>query len=83
MVAATLLFLSFAPRASLDLAPESYKGRSVNFRGESRSSSLVSPRGVVDVGPIISLRAPLDQGPELFARLHAGDRTLMKVIIEP
>jgi L-iditol 2-dehydrogenase len=40
-------------------------------------------RGVVDVGPIISLKAPLDQGPELFARLHAGDRTLMKVIIEP
>ena len=40
-------------------------------------------RGVVNVDPIISLRAPLDQGPELFARLYRGDNTLMKVIIQP
>jgi len=40
-------------------------------------------RGVVDVDPIISLKASLDEGPELFARLYAGDETLMKVIIQP
>ncbi len=40
-------------------------------------------RGVVNVDPIISLRAPLDEGPELFARLYRGDKTLMKVIIQP
>jgi L-iditol 2-dehydrogenase len=40
-------------------------------------------RGVVDVDPIISLRATLDEAPELFARLYRGDRTLMKVIIQP
>ena len=40
-------------------------------------------RGAIDVDPIISLRAPLDAGPELFARLYSGDRSLMKVIIEP
>jgi len=40
-------------------------------------------RGVVNVDPIISLRAPLDDGPELFARLYRGDKTLMKVIIQP
>ena len=40
-------------------------------------------RGVVNVDPIISMRAPLDQGPELFARLYRGDNTLMKVIIQP
>ena len=40
-------------------------------------------RGTVDVGPIISLTAPLDDGPELFARLYNGDRSLMKVIIQP
>jgi L-iditol 2-dehydrogenase len=39
--------------------------------------------GVVDVDPIISLTASLDDGPELFARLHGGDRSLMKVIIQP
>ena len=40
-------------------------------------------RGVVNVDPIISLRAPLDEGPALFARLYGGDKTLMKVIIQP
>lgn len=40
-------------------------------------------RGVVNVDPIISMRAPLDQGPEVFARLYRGDNTLMKVIIQP
>ena len=40
-------------------------------------------QGVVDVAPIISMSAPLDQGPELFARLYRGDNTLMKVIIQP
>ena len=40
-------------------------------------------RGVIDVAPIISLTAPLDAGPELFTRLYAGDKNLMKVIIQP
>jgi L-iditol 2-dehydrogenase len=40
-------------------------------------------RGAIDVDPIISLKAPLDTGPELFARLYAGDRSLMKVILQP
>lgn len=39
--------------------------------------------GVVDVDPIISLKAPLDEGPELFARLYGGEKTLMKVILQP
>ncbi|HZI79204.1 MAG TPA: galactitol-1-phosphate 5-dehydrogenase [Vicinamibacterales bacterium] len=40
-------------------------------------------RGVVDVAPIISLIAPLDDGPALFERLYSGDPALMKVIIQP
>jgi L-iditol 2-dehydrogenase len=40
-------------------------------------------RGVVDVDPIISLKASLDEGPELFARLYGGDKNLMKVILQP
>jgi L-iditol 2-dehydrogenase len=40
-------------------------------------------RGIIDVDPIISLTAPLDEAPDLFARLHDGDSTLMKVIIQP
>jgi L-iditol 2-dehydrogenase len=40
-------------------------------------------RGAVNVDPIISLKAPLDDAPELFARLYGGDKNLMKVIIQP
>jgi L-iditol 2-dehydrogenase len=40
-------------------------------------------RGVVDVDPIISLKIPLEDGPELFDRLYNGDSSLMKVIIQP
>jgi L-iditol 2-dehydrogenase len=40
-------------------------------------------RGLVDVDPIISLTAPLDDAPALFERLHGGDPALMKVIIQP
>jgi L-iditol 2-dehydrogenase len=32
---------------------------------------------------IISERAPLEQAPELFARLHSGDPKLLKVILHP
>jgi L-iditol 2-dehydrogenase len=40
-------------------------------------------RGAVDVDPLVSRRAPLDEGPALFERLHRGDSRLMKVILEP
>jgi len=40
-------------------------------------------RGVVNVDPLISLKAPLGDGPDVFARLYGGDRNLMKVIIQP
>ena len=40
-------------------------------------------RGIVDVESIISLKASLDEGPELFAGLYSSNPTLMKVIIQP
>ena len=40
-------------------------------------------RGAVDVSPLISLTAPLAEGPQLFERLYSGDRSLMKVILQP
>ena len=39
--------------------------------------------GTVNVDPLVSLRAPLDAAPGLFERLYAGDKNLMKVILEP
>jgi L-iditol 2-dehydrogenase len=40
-------------------------------------------RGAVDVDPLISLKASLDEAPQLFERLYGGDKNLMKVIIQP
>ena len=51
--------------------------------GEIPESIDLLARGVVDVDPIISLTAPLDDGPALFERLYGGDPSLMKVIIQP
>jgi L-iditol 2-dehydrogenase len=40
-------------------------------------------RGAIDVAPLISATAPLEEGADWFARLHAGGRGLMKVILNP
>ena len=39
--------------------------------------------GAVDVDPLVSVKAPLDEGPALFERLYNGDKRLMKVILQP
>ena len=39
--------------------------------------------GAIQVQPLISAIAPLDQGPQWFQRLHAREPNLMKVILTP
>lgn len=39
--------------------------------------------GAVDVAPLISVTAPLEEGPLWFERLHRGGERLMKVILQP
>ena len=39
--------------------------------------------GVIDVVPLISATAPLEDGPAWFDRLHRGDESLMKVVLQP
>ena len=40
-------------------------------------------RGAIDVAPLISAVAPLEQGAEWFARLYRGEPGLIKVILTP
>jgi L-iditol 2-dehydrogenase len=40
-------------------------------------------RGIIDLDPLISVVAPLGDGPALFERLHRGREGLVKVILEP
>ncbi len=39
--------------------------------------------GAVQVAPLISAQAPLEDGPEWFTRLHKGEAGLMKVLLKP
>src|SRR6185503_2477753 len=78
---------NLSPRVELPL--QEVVSREISVLGSCASSGefpecidLLS-RGVVDVDPIISLTASLDEGPNLFARLHGGDKGLMKVILQP
>ena len=74
---------------AVDLPLQSVVTREISVLGSCGSNGEIPEcidllaRGAIDVDPIISLKAPLDAGPELFARLHSGDRSLMKVILEP
>jgi L-iditol 2-dehydrogenase len=40
-------------------------------------------RGTIQVDPLISASASLDDGPDWFRRLYAGEEDLLKVILEP
>jgi len=52
-------------------------------RGEYPECIDLMNRGLIQVEPLISLKAPLDEGPTLFQKLYAGDSGLMKVILQP
>jgi len=39
--------------------------------------------GAIQVKPLISAIAPLEEGPRWFERLHAREPNLMKVILTP
>jgi L-iditol 2-dehydrogenase len=74
---------------TVELPLQSMVTREISVLGSCGSSGEIPEcldllaRGVIDVDPIISLTAPLDAGPALFARLYDGDKSLMKVIIQP
>lgn len=40
-------------------------------------------RGAIDVASLIDFTAPLEEGPAIFERLHAGDASVLKVILQP
>jgi L-iditol 2-dehydrogenase len=51
--------------------------------GEYPEAMELLAAGKIKVKPLITAVAPLGDGPEWFARLHAGEPNLMKVVLDP
>ncbi|HKY21709.1 MAG TPA: galactitol-1-phosphate 5-dehydrogenase [Vicinamibacterales bacterium] len=82
-----VLIGNLSPRVELPL--QEVVTRELSLLGSCASSGEyptcidLLARGRIDVQPLISLLAPLEEGPSLFARLHEGDKRLMKVVLQP
>jgi L-iditol 2-dehydrogenase len=51
--------------------------------GEYPQAMALLASGKIKVKPLITAVAPLRDGPRWFARLHAGEPNLMKVVLDP
>jgi L-iditol 2-dehydrogenase len=84
---AVVLIGNLAPRVELPL--QEVVTRELSLLGSCASSGEypacidLLARGAVDVAPLISVTAPLEEGPIWFERLHQGGGDLMKVILRP
>ena len=82
-----VLIGNLSPKVEIPL--QEVVSREISVLGSCASSGEIPEcidllaRGAVDVDPLISLRASLDEAPMLFERLYGGDKRLMKVIIQP
>jgi L-iditol 2-dehydrogenase len=82
-----VLIGNLSPKVELPL--QEVVSREISVLGSCASSGEIPEciellaRGAVNVDPIVSLKAPLEDAPGLFERLYGGDKTLMKVILQP
>lgn len=82
-----LLVGNITPEVTIPL--QKVVSRQIQLQGSCASAGeypqaieLMSARQI-KVGPLITARATLDQGPRWFERLHAHEPNLMKVVLEP
>src|SRR5262249_31857028 len=78
---------NLSPSVSLPL--QAVVGREITLLGTAASNGEY-PRaiellrtGAIDVRPLISVVAPLEEGPRMFERLYAREPGLMKVVLQP
>lgn len=51
--------------------------------GEYPQAIDLIARGIIQVKPLITAVAPLEEGPRWFERLHAHEPNLMKIVLTP
>jgi L-iditol 2-dehydrogenase len=82
-----VLIGNLSPKVELPL--QEVVSREISVLGSCASNGEIPEcidllaRGAVNVDPLVSLKAPLEEAPGLFERLYAGDKSLMKVILQP
>jgi L-iditol 2-dehydrogenase len=82
-----VLIGNIAPQVEIPL--QTVVSREIRLHGSASSSGEyprcidMLARGAVDVKPLISIVAPLEEGPRWFERLHAREANLIKVILTP
>jgi L-iditol 2-dehydrogenase len=76
-------------RPEVTLPLQKVVSRQIRLQGSCASSGeypqaieLIA-NGKIKVGPLITAVAPLEDGPQWFSRLHAGEPNLMKIILSP
>ena len=78
---------NIAPKPEIPL--QTVVSRQIRLQGSAASAGEyprcieLLAKGAIDVKPLISVVAPLDEGPHWFERLHAGEANLLKVILTP
>lgn len=82
-----VLIGNISPVAEIPL--QTVVSRQIRLQGSAASSGEypecidLLARGAVDVKPLISVVAPLEEGAQWFERLHGREANLMKVILTP
>jgi L-iditol 2-dehydrogenase len=78
---------NLAPEVPIPL--QSVVSRQIRLQGSCASSGEypeaidLMARQAIRIAPLLSAIAPLAEGPSWFARLHAGEPNLMKVVLTP
>jgi L-iditol 2-dehydrogenase len=76
-------------RPNIDLPLQSVVTREMRVQGSCASSGeypqciALMGKGSIDVSPMLTAKAPLDEGPQWFQRLYSHEPNLMKVVLEP
>ncbi len=74
---------------TVEIPLQTVVSRQIRLQGSAASSGEypecidLLARGAVDVKPLISVVAPLEEGAQWFERLHGREANLMKVILTP
>jgi L-iditol 2-dehydrogenase len=82
-----MLIGNIAPAVEIPL--QTVVSREIRLQGSAASSGEyprcieMLARGAVDVKSLISIVAPLEEGPRWFERLHGREANLMKVVLTP